>query len=120
MLTLEFKTFVNAFVLLPCQIVKTGRKVVYRLLGWNPHLADLLPADPPAALLSRPSPKSGSGCPDPPQRREPGSRKENHPEHARHENCPPASDTAWRRAAVKSAFHKMLTPIGRGLRLFKA
>jgi len=37
-LKLEFRTFVNAFVLLPCQIVNTGRKVVYRLLGWNPHL----------------------------------------------------------------------------------
>ncbi len=37
-LKLEFKTFLNAFVLLPCQILKTGRKLVYRLLGWNPHL----------------------------------------------------------------------------------
>lgn len=35
----EFKTFSNAFMLLPCQIVKTGRKLVYRLLGWNPHLS---------------------------------------------------------------------------------
>ena len=38
-LTLEFRTFLNAFVLLPCQIVNTGRKVVYRLLSWNPHLS---------------------------------------------------------------------------------
>jgi hypothetical protein len=38
-LKLEFKAFLNAFVLLPCQILKTGRKVVYRLLSWNPHLA---------------------------------------------------------------------------------
>jgi hypothetical protein len=38
-LKLEFRTFLNAFVLLPCQIVKTGRKVVYRLLSWNPHLS---------------------------------------------------------------------------------
>jgi hypothetical protein len=37
-LKLEFKTFLNAFMLLPCQIVKTGRKLVYRLLAWNPHL----------------------------------------------------------------------------------
>jgi len=37
-LKLEFKTFLNAFMLLPCQIVKTGRKLVYRLLSWNPHL----------------------------------------------------------------------------------
>jgi hypothetical protein len=37
-LKLEFKTFLNAFMLLPCQILKTGRKLVYRLLSWNPHL----------------------------------------------------------------------------------
>jgi hypothetical protein len=37
-LKLEFKTFLNAFMLLPCQIIKTGRKLVYRLLAWNPHL----------------------------------------------------------------------------------
>ena len=36
-LGLEFKTFVNAFVRLPCQIVHTGRKLVYRLLAWNPY-----------------------------------------------------------------------------------
>jgi hypothetical protein len=36
-LRLEFKTFVNAFVRLPCQIIRTGRKLVYRLLGWNLH-----------------------------------------------------------------------------------
>ncbi len=33
----EFKTFVNAFVRLPCQIVRGGRRLIYRLLGWNPH-----------------------------------------------------------------------------------
>jgi hypothetical protein len=37
-LKLEFKRFVNAFVRLPCQIIQTGRKLVYRLLGWNPYL----------------------------------------------------------------------------------
>ena len=36
---MEFQSFLNAFVLLPCQIIKTGRKLVYRLLGWNPHLS---------------------------------------------------------------------------------
>jgi Transposase DDE domain group 1 len=36
-LRLEFKAFVNAFVRLPCQIIRTGRKLVYRLLGWNPY-----------------------------------------------------------------------------------
>jgi hypothetical protein len=36
-LGIEFKTFVNAFVRQACQIVRTGRKVVYRLLAWNPY-----------------------------------------------------------------------------------
>jgi hypothetical protein len=34
---LEFKTFVNALVRLPCQLIRTGRKLVYRLVGWNPY-----------------------------------------------------------------------------------
>jgi hypothetical protein len=38
-LRLEFKAFVNAFVRLPCQIIRSGRKLVYRLLAWNPHQA---------------------------------------------------------------------------------
>jgi hypothetical protein len=36
-LGMEFKTFVQAFVRLPCQIVRTGRRLLYRLLSWNPH-----------------------------------------------------------------------------------
>jgi hypothetical protein len=36
-LRLEFKRFVQAFVRLPCQVVRTGRRLVYRLLSWNPH-----------------------------------------------------------------------------------
>lgn len=35
-LTMEFKRFVNAFVRVPCQIVRGGRRIVYRLLAWNP------------------------------------------------------------------------------------
>jgi hypothetical protein len=37
-LTMEFKGFLNAFLRLPCQIVRTGRRIVYRLLSWNPWL----------------------------------------------------------------------------------
>jgi hypothetical protein len=37
-LRLEFKAFVNAFVRIPCEVVRTGRRLVYRLLSWNPHL----------------------------------------------------------------------------------
>jgi hypothetical protein len=36
-LGIEFKTFVNALMRLPCQLVRTGRKLVYRLLSWNPY-----------------------------------------------------------------------------------
>jgi hypothetical protein len=36
-LGIEFKTFANAFVRQACQIVRTGRKLVYRLLAWNPY-----------------------------------------------------------------------------------
>jgi len=35
-LGMEFKTFVNAFLRLPCQIVRTGRQLIYRFLSWNP------------------------------------------------------------------------------------
>jgi len=35
-LKMEFKKFLGAFLRLPCQIVRTGRRIVYRLLGWNP------------------------------------------------------------------------------------
>ena len=35
-LKMEFKRFVNAFMLMPCQIVRQGRRVIYRLLAWNP------------------------------------------------------------------------------------
>jgi hypothetical protein len=36
LLRMEFKTFVNAFLRLPCQIIRAGRRFVYRLLSWNP------------------------------------------------------------------------------------
>lgn len=35
-LRMEFKTFLNAFMRVLAQIVRTGRRVVYRLLSWNP------------------------------------------------------------------------------------
>lgn len=35
LLTMEFRTFVNSLVRLPAQIVRTGRRLVVRLLGWN-------------------------------------------------------------------------------------
>jgi hypothetical protein len=35
LLGLEFRTFVNYFLRLPTQVVRTGRKLVLRLLSWN-------------------------------------------------------------------------------------
>ena len=37
-LKMEFRTFVNYFMKIPCQIIRTGRRLVYRLLNWNPWL----------------------------------------------------------------------------------
>ena len=37
-LRMEFKKFLNAFIRIPAQVVKTGRRIVYRILGWNPWL----------------------------------------------------------------------------------
>ena len=41
---MEFKSFCHYFVHLPCRIIQTSRRVVYRLLGWNPYLPVLLRA----------------------------------------------------------------------------
>ena len=37
-LRMEFRTFVNHFIKIACQIVRTGRRIVYRLLTWKPFL----------------------------------------------------------------------------------
>lgn len=37
LLKIEFKTFINALVAIPCQIVKQARRIIYRVLNYNPH-----------------------------------------------------------------------------------
>ncbi len=37
---MEFRRFLSAVMLLPCQVVRTARRVIYRLLGYNGWLAD--------------------------------------------------------------------------------
>jgi hypothetical protein len=37
-LRMEFRTFVNAFIKIPCQIVRAGRQLLYRVLHYHPHL----------------------------------------------------------------------------------
>jgi hypothetical protein len=36
LLRMEFTTFRAAFIEMPCQIVRGGRRLIYRLLSWNP------------------------------------------------------------------------------------
>ena len=37
---MEFRRFLHAIMLLPCQIVRTARRVIYRVLSYNSWLAD--------------------------------------------------------------------------------
>jgi len=34
-LRMQAKRFINAFIRVPAQIVRSGRRVIYRLLSWN-------------------------------------------------------------------------------------
>jgi hypothetical protein len=43
-LRMEFKTFVNAFIMVPVQVVRTSRRIIFRLLAWNPWQAVFLRA----------------------------------------------------------------------------
>jgi len=36
----EFRRFLNAIMLIPCQIVRTARRVIYRVLGYNGWMVD--------------------------------------------------------------------------------
>lgn len=37
-LRMEFRSFVQRFMLVPAQIVRTGRRLIYRILAWRPDL----------------------------------------------------------------------------------
>ncbi len=79
LLRMEFRTFCAAMIEMPCQIVRSGRRLIYRLLSWNPwqgvflrlveRLHGLL------AVLKHANLKPGSGCPGPrgPSRRREGT-----------------------------------------------
>lgn len=41
-LRMEFKAFLQAFLLIPAQVVRTSRRIVFRLLAWNPWQGVLL------------------------------------------------------------------------------
>lgn len=37
-LRMEFRSFINAFMRIPVQVVRQGRRLIYRVLAWNPWL----------------------------------------------------------------------------------
>jgi hypothetical protein len=37
LMNLEFKAFVNALVAIPCQIIRQARRLLFRVLAYNPH-----------------------------------------------------------------------------------
>ena len=41
-LRMEFATFCAAVIQMPCQILKTGKRLIYRLLSWNPRQTTFL------------------------------------------------------------------------------
>jgi len=42
LLRMEFATYREAFLRMPCQLVRTGRRLIYRFLSWNPWQGALL------------------------------------------------------------------------------
>ena len=69
LLRMEFKTFCAVMIEMPCQIVQGSRRLVYRLLSWNPWQVRLLEtrrtAQQRLAVLTVATLKPGSGCPGP-------------------------------------------------------
>ena len=39
---MEFKRFINTFINIPCLIVRTGRRILYRIVGYNESLKHIL------------------------------------------------------------------------------
>jgi hypothetical protein len=43
LLRMEFKRFVSTIILMPCHIVRRGRRRLYQLLSWNEWQAVFMP-----------------------------------------------------------------------------
>ena len=41
-LRMDFRTFVQGFIMIPVQVLRTGRRLIYRLLAWRPEIPLLL------------------------------------------------------------------------------
>ena len=39
---MEFKRFLNTFIRVPCLIIRTGRRICYRLVGYNDQLKHVI------------------------------------------------------------------------------
>ena len=37
---MEFKRFINTFIKIPCVVIKTGRRIIYRFVGYNNYIKD--------------------------------------------------------------------------------
>jgi hypothetical protein len=74
LLRMNFKRFVNMIILMPCQIVKGGRRLIYRRLSWNEWQGGFLQVVFALWADSMDDRKPGSGCPGPPRQLEPGGR----------------------------------------------
>ena len=46
-LRMDFRTFINHFMLIPAQVIRSGRRLIYRFLAWRPALGILLRAASP-------------------------------------------------------------------------
>src|ERR1035438_948143 len=74
LLGLEFKAFLHVMVMIPCQMVRQARGVVFRVLNYHPHLSTFFRLAKRFAA-DNPNRKSESGCSDHPRPQEPTGRK---------------------------------------------
>ncbi|MCA9641073.1 MAG: IS1380 family transposase, partial [Myxococcales bacterium] len=44
LIRMDFRTFINNFILIPAQVLRSGRRLIYRVLAWRPNLHILLRA----------------------------------------------------------------------------
>jgi hypothetical protein len=44
LMAMEFRRFLHSIILLPAQIVRTGRRIIYRILSYNPWMKDFFAA----------------------------------------------------------------------------
>ena len=68
------KRFLNTIILMPCQIVRGGRRLIYRLLSWNEWQGGFMRVVHAMQCRRGAGTKRGSGRPGPQGHREPRGR----------------------------------------------